>query len=99
MNTTRPRYRPPAPPAGLLGHFRARLRALREGAGLTMHALSAAAGLSPAVVSQLESGQSAPSLGTLVALAGALGVPPAELLAGWPKKIPKKSSRAIDTAG
>ncbi|MCL8025241.1 helix-turn-helix domain-containing protein [Nocardioides bruguierae] len=53
----------------------ARVRALRTERGLSLSALAAAAGVGKATLSQLESGQRNPTLDTLYALAGPLGVP------------------------
>ena len=50
-----------------------RLRAAREGRGLTLDQLSAATGVSKAHLSRLESGERQPSVGILVELASALG--------------------------
>lgn len=64
----------------LVSTFPARLRALRERAGLSQQQLSDRAGVRKATVSDLERGVKSPSLSTLDAVAQALGVPPAELL-------------------
>lgn len=61
----------------------ARLQRLREARGLSTRALSRAAGLSASLVSHVETGRIRdPGLGTLRALAGALGVGLAELAGG-----------------
>jgi transcriptional regulator with XRE-family HTH domain len=52
----------------------ARIRALRRKAGLTLQALSDQAGISVGFLSQVERDKATPSLGTLAALAAALGV-------------------------
>lgn len=57
------------------------LNRLRLERGLTVTALAAQAGLSPAMVSRIESAQVSPSLSSLSALAGALSVPVMALLA------------------
>src|SRR5262245_28940275 len=54
--------------------FAARLKELREGAGLTQPQLAERAGLSKAGVADLEQGRREPSWATAVALAEALGV-------------------------
>jgi len=54
--------------------FAVRLRALREGAGLTQQALAVAAELSVSYVAKLERGVADPSWSTVVRLARALGV-------------------------
>ncbi len=53
----------------------ARLRSLRTERGIPQKALARTAGLTPSLVSQIESGKLTPSLHTLGRLAGALGVP------------------------
>lgn len=50
-----------------------RLRAAREGRGLTLDQLSAAVGVSKAHLSRMESGDRQPSVGILVEVAAALG--------------------------
>jgi transcriptional regulator with XRE-family HTH domain len=55
-------------------------RRIREELGLTLATVAKHAGISPAMLSRLETGRVSPSLETIVALAGALGVPPALLL-------------------
>lgn len=57
------------------------LNRLRQERGLSVTALAAAAGVSPAMVSRIENTQVSPSLATLSALAGALSVPEMALLA------------------
>ncbi|MFJ4807784.1 helix-turn-helix domain-containing protein [Streptomyces longwoodensis] len=56
------------------------LRNLRRRAGLTLEAAARSAGLSPAHLSRLETGQRQPSLPTLLALARIYGTTVAELL-------------------
>lgn len=58
----------------------ARVRALRQERGLTLTALAAAAGIGKGSLSELESGRRNPTLDTLYAVAGPLGVPLAALL-------------------
>lgn len=57
-----------------------RIKELRDKQGLSMRALAAVAGVSQPFLSQLERGQSAPSMVTTYRLASALGVSPGELL-------------------
>lgn len=59
----------------------ARVRVLRAERGLTLSALAAVAGIGKGSLSELEGGQRNPTLATLYALAGPLGVPLATLLA------------------
>jgi len=58
----------------------ARIRALRTERGLSLSALAAAAGIGKGSLSELESGRRNPTLDTLYAVAGPLGVPLAVLL-------------------
>jgi transcriptional regulator with XRE-family HTH domain len=59
----------------------ARLKALREGAGLSQQDVAMKADLSLSLVAKMEQGKKAdPRASTLLALAGALGVPPGRLL-------------------
>ncbi|MET9868549.1 helix-turn-helix transcriptional regulator, partial [Streptomyces sp. NPDC006386] len=68
-------------PAGALPAVVApQLRALRRQASLTLEAAARAAGLSPAHLSRLETGQRQPSLPMLLALARVYGTTVSELL-------------------
>ncbi|HEX3802488.1 MAG TPA: XRE family transcriptional regulator [Solirubrobacteraceae bacterium] len=60
----------------------ARLRAARRDRHLSLAALAAAAGIGKGSLSEIENGVRNPTLGTLYALADALGVPLATLLDG-----------------
>lgn len=62
--------------------FGANLRRLRLAAGLSQMQLGDRAGLHFSEISRLERGLRDPRLTTVVRLARALGVPPAELLPG-----------------
>lgn len=62
----------------------ARVRAERQTAGLTLAALAATAGIGKGSLSEIENGARNPTLGTLYAIAGALGLPLATLLDGRP---------------
>ena len=68
------RHREPARDVG------AAARRLREGQSLTLTEVAQQANISTAMLSRLETGAVSPSLETLVALAGALGITPASLL-------------------
>ncbi|MDQ0584647.1 helix-turn-helix domain-containing protein [Streptomyces rishiriensis] len=70
----------PAEEAGALPAVAPRLRALRRRAALTLEAAARAAGLSPAHLSRLETGQRQPSLPMLLALARIYGTTVSELL-------------------
>ena len=59
----------------------ARIRALREERGMARSALAAAAGIGKATLSELEGGRRNPTLDTVYAVAGPLGVPLVALVA------------------
>lgn len=59
----------------------ARIRALRASRGMSLSALAAAAGIGKATLSELEAGRRNPTLDTLYAVAGPLGVPLVALVA------------------
>ncbi|HXH81880.1 MAG TPA: helix-turn-helix domain-containing protein [Candidatus Tectomicrobia bacterium] len=61
-----------------------RIRALRQERGLQQRQLAEKAGLTPSMVSQIESNRLTPSLHTLGRVAGVLGVPIAGLFDGQP---------------
>lgn len=70
----------PAPTADQVGRELGRVaRRLREEQDLRIVEVAERAGFSPAMLSRLETGGAMPSLETIVALAGALGVAPAQL--------------------
>ena len=73
-NPAPPKLRAPAREVG------AAARRLREGQALTLAEVAQQASISTAMLSRLETGAVSPSLETLVALAGALGITPAALL-------------------
>ena len=60
----------------------ARVRSLREAAGLTQEALARAAGIGRVTMVRLENGRNAPKLGTLESIAKALEQPIEDLLTG-----------------
>jgi len=64
----------------VLRSFGARVRSVREQAGLSQEALAAAADLHRTYVGGVERGERNIGLLNLVSLARALGLPPAELL-------------------
>ena len=74
--------RSPDDAAALLAVVAGNLRALREGAGLSLGEVARRAGLSKSTVSLLEAGRANPSIETLWALAAALGVPFGRLVHG-----------------
>src|SRR6201994_2173964 len=61
-----------------------RVRAARRERGLSVGALAAAAQVGKGSLSEIENGARNPTMGTLYALAGALGVPLATLIADRP---------------
>jgi len=69
-----------APPASALPAVAPQLRELRRRASLTLEAAARSAGLSPAHLSRLETGQRQPSLPMLLALARIYGTTVSELL-------------------
>lgn len=70
----------PEQPAEALPVVAPQLRSLRRRAGLTLEAAARSAGLSPAHLSRLETGQRQPSLPMLLALARVYGTTVSELL-------------------
>lgn len=75
-----PESEPSAEPAAALPAVAPHLRALRRRAGLTLEAAARDAGLSPAHLSRLETGQRQPSLPMLLSLARVYGTTVSELL-------------------
>ncbi|MEU5312311.1 helix-turn-helix domain-containing protein [Streptomyces sp. NPDC021562] len=75
-----PETGPPAGPDEVLPAVAPQLRALRRRAALTLEAAARTAGLSPAHLSRLETGQRQPSLPVLLALARIYGTTVSELL-------------------
>src|SRR3990172_9938760 len=76
-------YRPRVEAAAAAGrqHLGRRVRELREAANLSQEALAANAGIGRATLARIEKGQHSARYDTLVALAGALGVPATRLFA------------------
>ena len=64
----------------LLQKFGVRLSEFRKNKGFTVGELAAAAGLEPAQIQKIEAGQLNFRLSTILALAEALGISPAELM-------------------
>lgn len=62
--------------------FAKRLRAERDRAGLSQEALAHKSDLHPNAIGLIERGEREPMLSTVLALAGALGITPGELLDG-----------------
>ncbi|MCT1883905.1 helix-turn-helix domain-containing protein [Dietzia cinnamea] len=70
------------------------IREARTGNKLSMRALAAAAEMSQPFLSQIEAGQTMPSLATLYRIAKVLEISPAELLPAEPDPAPVHLSRA-----
>lgn len=70
------------PPVGIAAIFGDNLARCREKVGLSQEELGIRASLHRTEISQLERGLRVARIDTLVKLAGALGVPPAELIEG-----------------
>lgn len=80
--------------AVLAAQFGTRLRSARTAQGLTQERLAEIADMHPTYVAQIERGVSAPTLTTLVRLAGALGVDAGSLVTGLLPTDPKARRRA-----
>jgi transcriptional regulator with XRE-family HTH domain len=78
-----PRMRSPLDPsAALLSVIAANLKRLRTHQGHSLERLAKIAGVSRAMLSQIETGKSVPTISLLLKIANALGVPIANLLVG-----------------
>lgn len=75
--------------------FAQRLRTARERRRLTQAQLGGLAGLSPAAISQLESGERKPNFATLVGLSKALGTTPDALLGVADKETDEPELKAL----
>ncbi|MER6628670.1 XRE family transcriptional regulator [Streptomyces sp. NPDC000987] len=80
MSSPEAEFEQPAGPVADLPAVAPQLRALRRRASLTLEAAARAAGLSPAHLSRLETGQRQPSLPVLLGLARIYGTTVSELL-------------------
>lgn len=83
---------PTVSPEVLVG---AQIRALRAALGMTISDLAAAAGVSPGMLSKVETGQTSPSLATLSSLAQAMNMP----LASFFTKFDQKSDATFVKSG
>ncbi|MEF9907866.1 helix-turn-helix domain-containing protein [Streptomyces sp. P9-A2] len=90
-----PEAEPSAGPAATLPAVAPQLRALRRQASLTLEAAAREAGLSPAHLSRLETGQRQPSLPMLLSLARIYGTTVSELL-GETAAVREAVTRADD---
>jgi len=79
-------------PEALVG---AQIRALRTALGMTISDLASGAGVSPGMLSKVETGQTSPSLSTLSALASAMNMP----LASFFTKFDQKSEATFVKSG
>lgn len=88
-----------APPRRSVGHppIGDRLRATRQARGLSLRELAERLGVSPSLISQVETGRARPSVGTLYAIANELAVSLDELL--FPDADPARVQRAGSGAG
>ena len=84
--TRRPKPPDDSPIAPELAAFAKKLISARKAAGLTQVQLSKASGLSQSHISKLERGEWEPRLFTIMSLAAALDVPPADLIPSIRKK-------------
>jgi len=84
--------RPPVPAASIDTAIAARLLALRSERGLSLAALAAGSGVSKAMISRVERGQSSPTAALLGRLAAGLGVTLTELLVA-PAPVPQRLHR------
>ncbi len=73
LTRTLPRRRPALPRDPTVNGIGARLRAVRHAGGLTLQQVAHKTGLTPSAISQIERGLSNPSVGSLKAIADALG--------------------------
>ena len=74
----------------------ARLRALRNEAGLTQTEVAEAAGIAPESMSRIERGRLTPSTALIGRLAGAIGVEPAALFERQPVSLRPPALRPVD---
>lgn len=84
----------------LIAEFGREVRRRRESLGLTLEMLAERASLTPNYIGTIETGKRDPSLSTVLAIAGGLGVPAGELLGGVPNLSPAslEAARLFDTS-
>lgn len=84
-----PSYRPRVEAVGARGRqsMGDRVRETRMAAGMTQEQLACAAGMGRVTLVRLEKGGQSPRYETVVAISGALGRPPAELLVGGRRPV------------
>src|SRR5712692_5195086 len=83
------------PAVGVSKDLGARLRAAREGKGMTVRGLARYVGVSPSLVSQIERSRVMPSVGTLYAIANELGLVVDDLFRGSAPKT-KGRDRSVE---
>lgn len=74
-----------------LKQFRANLKAIREGLGLSQSELARRAGKQHSFICDLERGRRSPTMKTFFAISSALGIPAAALLSPRPKSVADRS--------
>ncbi len=80
-----------------------RIKEIRLARGMTLQSVSEASGLSPSMLSLVERGRASPSIGSLVAIASALGVTMSDLVANDPMPeerlvVRGSDAKAVETA-
>ncbi len=85
--------------SSVLRQFASRLRAAREGAGLSVTELAERAAVSRRYLTEAEAGRANPSLLKLIALASALGVEVASLVASSPRTTERVALVGLRGAG
>jgi transcriptional regulator with XRE-family HTH domain len=73
--------------------MRMKLREVRERLFVTQAELSERTGIAEATISRLENGAQRPRITTVRKIAGALGVPPEELIV-WGEEVPEEGKAA-----
>src|SRR5258708_12566081 len=107
---SKPKIKAPAPPRAervdkhLMEALGAQVKVLRQALNITASEVAQAAGLSVAMLSKIENGQTAPSLATLQSLAAALNVPITALFMKFDQKrdatfVKSGTGLAIDPRG
>ena len=89
--------------AAALAAIGMRIREARLERDMTLQALADACGLSPSMLSLVERGRASPSIGSLIVIANALGVPMSELVVDQPADEEKlvvrpSEQRLVETA-
>src|SRR5687767_1280209 len=72
-----------------------RLRAARQGRGLSLRALAERLGVSPSLISQVETGRAQPSVSTLYSIASELGISLDELLFMDARPLPSGKPESV----